>query len=92
MEELDTAALQLMQYNAVIALIGGVALVITLIVSFKKGGIKEIGENLLLWFLLFFGIYFMASQPVAEDDQITGAILLIAFGICRMAKHLSRKI
>lgn len=91
MEEIDPVTLQFMEYNGVIALIGLAALVATIIYSFKNGGIREVGENLLLWFLLFGGIFYLSSYPVDEDDQITGGILFIAFGICRIAKHMARK-
>lgn len=91
MEELDSATLQFIEYNVVIGLIGLIGLVFTVIYSFKKGSISEIGENFLLWFLLFGGISFISTYPVAEDDQITGGIFFIAFGLCRIAKHMAKK-
>lgn len=87
--ELDSFSIQMMEYNGVIAMIGLVALVITVIYSFKSGGIREAIENTFLWFLLFGGVFYISSYPVSEDDQITGAIFFVAFGLCRMAKHLA---
>lgn len=91
MEEIDPVTLNFVNYNAIIASIGLGALIITIIYSFKSGGIREVMENLLLWFLLFGGIFYLSSYPVDEDDQITGGILFIAFGLCRIAKHMARK-
>ncbi len=89
--ELDPATMEFMQYNGIIALIGFLALGITIIFSFKKGGLMEVIENSFLWFLLFGGIFYLSSFPVDEDDQITGALLFIAFGLCRIAKNMSDK-
>jgi len=89
--KLDSATLEIMQYNGVIALIGFLALGVTIIFSFRKGGFMEVLENAFLWFLLFGGIFYLSSFPVDEDDQITGALLFIAFGLCRMAKNIVAK-
>lgn len=88
--ELDPVTMEIMQYNGVISLMGVLALCVTIVFSFKKGGFLEVLENAFLWFLLFGGIFYLASIPVAEDDQITGALLFIAFGLCRIAKNMAK--
>ena len=89
--ELDPFAIQMMEYNGAITMISLVALVITIIYSVKNGGIRETIENIFLWFLLFGGVFYISSYPVDDNDQITGAIFFVAFGLCRMAKHMIRK-
>lgn len=86
--ELDQVSLELMQYNGVLAITGFLALGVTIIFSFKKGGFTEVLENTFLWFLLFGGIFYFSSLPVDENDQMTGAMLFIAFGLCRIAKNI----
>ena len=89
--ELDSFTIQMLDYNGVIAIIGLLALIFTIFYSFKIGGFREVIENTFLWFLLFGGLFYVASYPVDEDDQITGAIFFLAFGLCRIAKNISRK-
>lgn len=90
-EAIDPVTLQFLEYNGAIALIALIALAFTIIYSAKNGGIREIFENLLLWFLLFGGVLHISSYPVDGDDQITGAIFFVAFGLCRIAKHIVKK-
>lgn len=89
--KLDPVAVQFLEWNGAIALIGLTCLLLTIIYSAKTGGLREVVENLLLWFLLFGGIVYLSSMPVDEDDQITGGILFVAFGLCRIAKHMAKK-
>jgi len=89
--KLDSATLEIMQYNDVIALIGFVILVITIIYSFKKDGVREVIENIFLWFLLFGGIANISFYPVDSDDEITAGLFFVAFGVCRMAKNIAKK-
>lgn len=89
--ELDPVTLHFLEYNGAIALIGLTALVITIIYSFKKGGIKEVIENTFLWFLLFFGLSQVSSYPVDSDDEMTAGVFFLAFGLCRMAKHMAKR-
>lgn len=67
------------------------ALIGTIFFSFQKGGFKEVGENLLLWFLLFAAFSISFTYPVSDEDQIGGAIMFVAFGVCRIAKHSDKK-
>jgi hypothetical protein len=71
------------------------SLIVVIAYSIRKGGaidvIKEVIENLFLWFLLTLGVANFTLPPVDADDEIAGAILLTAFGICRIAKHTARK-
>ena len=64
--------------------------------SYKKGGIKhtikETLENLFLWFLLFFAFWNLIMTPTDADDEISAGILFTAFGVCRIAKHMGKKI
>lgn len=64
--------------------------------SYKKGGIKctikETVENLFLWFLLFLAFWNLIMTPTDADDEISAGILFIAFGVCRIAKHMAKKI
>lgn len=89
MEELSPYDLHVMEVNS--AIFGGmlVALIVTIILSAKKGGIREVVENTFLWFLLLMGVAKIATLPISEDDEITGAIFFVAFGLCRIAKHMA---
>lgn len=88
-ETIDPVTLQFLEYNGLIALIGLIGLVITIIYSFKKGGIREVLENTFLGLLLFAGVTFIATHPVVGDDEIVGGLFFIAFGLCRIAKNLA---
>ena len=72
-----------------------VSLVVTIAYSIRisgiKGAINELIENLFLWFLLSLGLANFILPPVDADDEVTGAILFVAFGICRIAKHMKAK-
>ncbi|MDY0029232.1 MAG: hypothetical protein RBR86_04730 [Pseudobdellovibrionaceae bacterium] len=68
-----------------------ISLAVTIAYSFRNGGIKEVIENIFLWFLLFLGFVNIIQPPVDEEDEINGAILFVAFGICRIAKHMAKK-
>lgn len=87
MEDLDR--------NGLASLIFVVIFIATIIFSFKRGRaedvLKEIFENLFLCFLLICGFAQILLVPVDNDDEITGAIFFIAFGICRFAKVMAKK-
>jgi len=70
------------------ALIG---LIVTVAKGFKEGGIKEIFENLFLFFLLYSGFTFITLPPVENIDELTAAAFFATFGICRIAKSVSKK-
>lgn len=67
-----------------------ISLIIVIVYSIRKGGVKEVVENLFLWLLFTFAVFNLSMTPVDEDDEITGAIFLVAFGVCRIAKHMAR--
>lgn len=71
-----------------------VSFLVAISYSLTKNGIKEIikelMENLFLWFLLSFGFWNLSISPVDADDEISAGIVFIAFGICRIAKHMAR--
>lgn len=90
-DKIDQVTLQFLEYNNTIFLIGFIALVITVIFSFKKGGIQEVIENLVLWFLFFMGFVYISTHPVTEYDEITGGIFFVSFGLCRIAKNIARQ-
>jgi|GEM_PF-5214395 len=69
-----------------------ISLIIVIAYSVRKGGVKEVVENLFLWLLFTYAVFNLSMTPVDEDDEITGAIFLVAFGVCRIAKHMARKI
>jgi hypothetical protein len=75
-------------------LISIVVLIYTIIKSFKEDGAQEgfrtILENTPLWFLLFFSFMMFTVPPVSPQDKIASAILVVAFGVCRIAKHLAK--
>lgn len=89
--KIDEATLRYIEYNGIIAIILIISLVFTIIYSFKKNGISEVIENSFLWFLLLFGILNILQYPVDDDDEISAGIFFVAFGLCRIAKHLARK-
>jgi len=91
LQEIDPFELQMLEHNGLIVILGIIALLVTVVYSFKKGGVRETIENSFLWFLLFYGTMLIASYPVKSDDEITGAICFLAFGVCRIAKHLAYK-
>jgi vacuolar-type H+-ATPase subunit I/STV1 len=72
-----------------------VSFVVVIAYSLRKGGIKdairEMMENLFLWFLLSFGFLNLFIPPSDVDDEISAGILFVAFGICRIAKHIAMK-
>ncbi len=68
-----------------------ISLIITIIYSLKNGGLKETIENFFLWVLLTSGLAFISLPPVEDNDEIAAGVFFIAFGICRMAKHISKK-
>lgn len=88
--ELDPVTLQFMEYNFGIVSIGLIALIITIVFSYHKDGIREVIENIFLWFLLFFGVTYVSTHPVTEHDEITGGIFFVAFGLCRIAKNMGK--
>ncbi len=63
--------------------------------SHKTGGIKnaikETIENLFLYFLLYFAFFNLFVPPSDTDDEISAGILFVAFGVCRIAKHMASK-
>lgn len=63
--------------------------------SIGKGGIKyalkETLENLFLYFLLWMAFWNLSVSPIDQDDEISAGILFIAFGACRIAKHMAMK-
>lgn len=90
-EATDPLTLHFLEYNSVISLIGLFTLAITIIYSFKKGGVREVAENIFLWFLLFLGFAKISMHPVDANDEITAGILFVAFGVCRIAKNMSNE-
>ena len=88
METIDPAELQLLEYNGIISLGLFISLIITIIYSFKQGGIREVIENLLLWFLLAFAFLNVSFYPVDADDEMTAGVFFLAFGVCRIAKSM----
>lgn len=68
-----------------------ISLIIVIAYSIKKGGAREVVENLFLWILFTYAVFNLSMTPVDEDDEISGAIFLVAFGVCRIAKHIARK-
>lgn len=89
MEELSPYDLHVLEVNSTVSGVMLVALIVTIFLSAKKGGIREVVENTFLWFLLFMGVAKIATLPISEDDEITGAIFFVAFGLCRIAKHMA---
>ncbi|MDD3020126.1 MAG: hypothetical protein PHX61_03995 [Alphaproteobacteria bacterium] len=88
MNELEWQRLEISIWFSIIFMI---SLIVTIVYSFRNGGSKETIENLFLWFLLFLGFANIILPPVDADDEINGAILFVAFGICRIAKHMAKK-
>lgn len=78
-------------FHAFMALCFFISLIFVIIYSAKKGGIREIIENLLLWFLLFSGLSLVNTYPVDFEDRMSGGVFFLAFGLCRIAKHMARK-
>lgn len=88
--QLSTIDLAYLEHNEPIYLIVILALVITVIWSYRKGGFRELIENTFLWALLSLGILNLFTYPVSEDDEITGVLLFVAFGVCRIAKNTAK--
>lgn len=88
---MDTIDVETYEYLGYWALVSLSALVATVVYSYKKGGFKEIVENLLLWFLLSIGCFKVSVPPVSPNDEIVGGLFFLAFGFCRIAKHFSIK-
>ena len=68
-----------------------VSLIAVIAYSIRKGGVREVIENLFLWALFTFAIVNLSLPPVDTDDEISASILFVAFGACRIAKHMARK-
>lgn len=78
-------------FSMAVSLLVLIALIITIVYSAKQGGIKEVIENVFLWFLLAFGVSQVTLYPVDVDDEMTAGIFFMAFGLCRIAKSIARK-
>ena len=85
--EADIQYLDTMSYFVIAALI---TLIATIAYSWSRGGIREIIENIFLWFLLFGGAANLFTYNVDADDEVTAALYFIAFGVCRFAKHTAK--
>jgi hypothetical protein len=83
----DPFELEMLGYNGWIYTITLIALIITVIYSFKNGGVRQVIENVFLWFLLAFGFLNLFTYPADTDDELTAVISFLAFGVCRIAKH-----
>lgn len=79
-------AISLMFFSG--ALLGFIA---SIIKGFKEGGIKEVFENLFLFFLLFAGFSFITTPPVENIDELTAAAFFATFGVCRIAKSIAKQ-
>lgn len=90
-DTMDAETYEYLRFAGYFALVSSSALVATVIYSYKKGGFKEIIENLLLWFLLSIGCFKVSVPPVSPNDEIVGGLFFLAFGFCRIAKHFSIK-
>lgn len=70
-------------------------IVVTTYESYKNNGvnraISEMMENLFLWGLLWLALMNLIIPPIDVDDEIQSAVLFIAFGVCRIAKHIAKK-
>ena len=92
--EVDTLTEADIQYLDTMAYFLGASfpvLIATIAYSWSRGGIREIIENVFLWFLLFAGTANLFTYPVDADDEMTAALYFIAFGVCRFAKHAAKK-
>lgn len=67
-----------------------ISLIIVIAYSVRKGGVREAVENLFLYSLLTFAVLNLFMPPVDSDDEISASILFVAFGVCRIAKHMAR--
>jgi hypothetical protein len=85
--EADIQYLDTMSYFVIAGLI---SLIATIAYSWSRGGIREIIENVFLWFLLFAGAANLFTYNVDADDEVTAALYFIAFGACRFAKHAAK--
>ena len=79
------------EFNFWLMTIGVITILVLIPYWLKKGGIKELAENLLLSFLLFFAAIMLGTYPVTESDEITAGLLFVAFGVCRIAKNMANK-
>ncbi|MGH1379065.1 MAG: hypothetical protein ACRBB3_09625 [Alphaproteobacteria bacterium] len=75
-------------YGLVIVVI---SLIGTLVYSFRNDGFKEAIENLFLWFLLIGAFSNLFLPPIDAEDEITAGVMFVAFGVCRIAKSMSKK-
>lgn len=52
---------------------------------------EEFLENLILWFLFSAGFAQISLYPVTSDDEVAGALFFVAFGLCKIAKSISKR-
>jgi hypothetical protein len=92
LSELDQSRYEFLFLILIIFLIH---MIITTYESYKNNGanraISEMMENLFLWGLLWLAFMNLIIPPIDVDDEIQAAVLFIAFGICRIAKHIAKK-
>ena len=86
---IDPFELEMISNNGFIIIGILIALGFTIIYSIQNGGLREVIENVFLWFLLSFGVLNLMTYPVKEGDELTGVMAFVAFGICRIAKSMA---
>jgi hypothetical protein len=68
-----------------------VVMLFVLVWSYKKGGAREVFENLFLGLLLYFALLQVWLPPVDFEEKVVSALFFIAFGLCRIAKKIANK-